>query len=96
MAPKKQPTTDEGTTSEGKSIATAGGIIPPSNFNLSPIAEETVSAPSQGVAGDIHSLSTYEVQLQMFADMRKEMSKQQALFDEREQAAHDRENITRE
>ena len=39
----------------------------------------------------------YEAQLQMFADMRKEMVKQQALFDrERKQAAYDQENTTRE
>ena len=60
--------------------------------------EETISAPSQGATGDIHPSSTYKSQLlQMFADMKEEMTKQQTLFDrEREQAAHDRENTARE
>jgi len=46
------------------------------------MAKGTVYAPSQGATGDIHPPSTYEVQLlQMFADIREEMEKQQALFD---------------
>jgi len=57
-------------------------MILPSSLNLSPIVEEIVSAPSQGTSEDIHPPSTYEAQLpQIFADMREEMAKQQALFD---------------
>ena len=94
MTLKKQPTTDKGTTSKGKYIAIVEGIIRPSNLNFNPIVERTVYAPSQGVAGDVHPPSTYGAQLlQMFAGIREEMAKQQALFDhERKQAAHDREN----
>ena len=82
---------------EGKSVAAMGGIVSLSGVNLSPIMEETVSSTSQGVAGDIHSPSTYEAQLfQMFADM-EEMVEQQTLFDrERERLKHDRENTTRD
>jgi len=94
MTPKKQPTTNDGTTSKDKSTATAGSITPSSSLDLNPIVEEIVYTPSQEATGDIHPPSTYEAQLlQMFADMREEMVKQQTLFDcEREQAAHDREN----
>ena len=60
MAPKKRPTADEETTSKGKSIATAGGIVPPSKLNLSPILGETVSTSSQEAAENIHRLLTYE------------------------------------
>jgi len=79
MTPKK-PTTGEGTTSKGKSDATVGGIVLPSSLNLSPIVEDIVSAPSQEAAGDIHPPTTYEDLLQMFADMKEKMVKQQALF----------------
>ena len=71
MAPKKHPTAGNMTTSEDKSIATTGGIVSPSDLNLSPMAEETVSAFSQGAAGDIHSPLMYETQLQMFTDTRR-------------------------
>ena len=80
MSQKKQLATDEGTTSEDKSIATA--VISPNNLNLSPIMKEMVYVPSQGAAGDIHPLPTYEAQrLQMFTDMKEEIAKQQTLLD---------------
>jgi len=63
VALKKQPSTDDGTTFKGKSIAITGGIFSPSDLNLSPIVKETVFTPSQGEAGDIHLPSTYETQL---------------------------------
>jgi len=44
MTLKKQPTIGEGTTSKGKSVATARGIVSPSGLNLNPIVEEMVSA----------------------------------------------------
>ena len=44
-------------------------IIPLSS--LSPIAEDTVSAPFQGATGDINPPSVYGAQLQMFADMEE-------------------------
>jgi len=96
MAPKKQSTTGEGTTSKGKSVATAGNIIPPES--IGPIIEDIISALSQVTTGDIHPPSIYEAQLlQMFADMKEELTKQQALFDcEWEQAEHDREHAARE
>ena len=46
MALKKQPTTSEETTSKDKTIATAGGIVPPSSLNLSLIVEEILYEPS--------------------------------------------------
>ena len=52
--PEKQPTTPNETTSKSKSIATGGGIISPSDLNLSHIVEETVSTLSQGEVDDIH------------------------------------------
>jgi len=51
---EKQPTTSNETISNCKSIATTWGIVSPSGLNLNPIVEETVSAPLQGVAEDIH------------------------------------------
>jgi len=59
--------------------------------------EGATSAPSQEAVGDIHPSSMYEGQLlQMFADMREEMVKQQVLFDcKYEQAIHDRMNVSR-
>ena len=76
MVTKKQPTTYDGTTSKGKSIGTAGGIVSPSDLYVNPIVEETVFAPSQGATEDIHPPSTHKTQLlQMFIDMREEMAK---------------------
>jgi len=97
MAPKKQPTTSEGIIAKEKFIATAGDNVSPSGLNLSPIMKETVFAPLQGAAEDIHPSSTYEAQLQMFDALKEEMAKQRALFNhEREQSEQDRENAARE
>jgi len=96
MTLKKHSTVGDGATSKDKCIAIAGGINPLSSLNLSSIVEETAFAPLQGVTGDIYPPSSYEGQLlQIFADMKEEMTKQQALFD-RKQAAHDQENAAHE
>ena len=54
MALKKQATTGNETTSEGKSIATAGGIISPSSLNLSPVMEESLCIFTAGCESPIH------------------------------------------
>ena len=64
--------------SKGRSVATVGDIIPPES--LGPIIEDT-RAFAGGIR-DIHLPSVYETQLlQMFADMKEELVKQQDLFD---------------
>jgi len=94
MALKKQSTMGEGTITKGKSASTAGDIIPPSGS--SHMAEDVVSTPSHEATNDIHPSSTYEAQLQMFAEM-EESAKQQVMFDhERGQAEQDWENVARE
>jgi len=75
MAPKQQPTTDNGTTSKGKFIATVGGIV--SQPHCETDFFRTFTGGSQRHPSAINVQSQL---LQMFADM-EEIPKQQVLFD---------------
>jgi len=80
MAPKKKPTTGEGTTPRANPFSPLGASFPQA-FSTSAHRGRYYLRTFTGASEDIHPPLTYEDQLlQMFTDMREEMVKQQVLF----------------